>query len=384
MKKLLIILLSFAILFSVFFSNPVCVYAEDLNQNLEEQMNNLDFSAFEEFLNSIEGIEVEGFFSNVYSMLNGEYVFDSTSVLNNLLALAINYLKTFLPSLITIIAISIFTVIIQNSKSSFVSESVTEIIDFVAYLTVILILSSQLIYFWSISKNTIENISKLNEIMSPIILTLMIASGANSSVAIYKPSVTLFSNIVINVVNVVVIPLIGLILIFSVISTFSKTIKLGKFVDFFSGLVKWIIGIVVTCYGLFITVQGIASAVHDGISIKALKYTISNSIPLVGGMLKDGFDLIVASSILIKNAIGVAGVIILFSIVLTPFLKILVFSLMLNLVAAIVEMISDSKISYLCTCISKSLSLLNSATILTGFMMLISTVLMILSANSFV
>jgi hypothetical protein len=53
------------------------------------------------------------------------------------------------------------------------------------------------------------------------------------------------------------------------------------------------------------TVQGITSASIDGISIRATKYAISNSIPIVGGFLRDGFDIVIAGSVLIKNAVGI-------------------------------------------------------------------------------
>ena len=135
---------------------------------------------------------------------------------------------------------------------------------------------------------------------------------------------------------------------------------------------------------MFVSVNGISSAVHDGISIKALKYTISNSIPLVGGFLKDGFDLIVAGSVLIKNAVGVVGIFVLFFIILSPVIKIAVFVLLLKLVSAITETINDSRVSNMCLVISKSFSLLNSIVLIVAFMMFISLLLMIFSASAFV
>ena len=130
--------------------------------------------------------------------------------------------------------------------------------------------------------------------------------------------------------------------------------------------------------------QWISSAIHDGISVKAAKYAISNSIPLIGGFLKDGFDLFVAGSILIKNAVGVASVIVLIYYVMSPILHVVVYSLLLKLVAAVTQTISDSKISDLCSLISKSLTYVNVALILTGFMMFITILLMIFSASAFI
>jgi stage III sporulation protein AE len=132
----------------------------------------------------------------------------------------------------------------------------------------------------------------------------MVASGGNVSASVYKPAVAFLSSGIINVILTIVLPLIALMIIFNTLSNFSSSIKLEKFSELGASIIKWIIGLIVAVFGIFLSVQGITSATFDGISIKATKFAISNSIPLVGGFLKDGFDLVVAGSILIKNAIG--------------------------------------------------------------------------------
>lgn len=376
-----IVLLIFSL---TYIFTKTSVLAESLTDNVTQQLENLDLSKLENFvvsLDSGQGVSIkEIIYSMVKGEFNGEYSSFSAYIIN---IISIN-LKQLLPSLLIIVAISVFCAIIQNAKSSFASEGVSSVIYFISFLTVILIISPSVINIFDKVRNSIRNIANLNEIMSPIILTLMIASGGNASVSIYKPTVQFFSNAVINVMLFAVLPLIGLSLIFSIISQLNSNIKLNKFTDFFNGLIKWIIGITISCYGIFVSIQGISSAIHDGISIKAAKYAISNSIPLIGGFLKDGFDLFVAGSILIKNAVGVGSVIVLIYYVLSPILYILVFSLLLKLVAAVTQTISDSKISDLCTLVSKSLVYVNVTIILTGFMMFVTILLMIFSANAFI
>lgn len=383
MKKIFLLIFTFLITFICLTCKDFSVFAETLSNNIKEQMDNLDFSSLEEFLNGISSGYGNTFINSIYSILNGQFN-TNESFFGYIVELFISNVKQFLPSCFVIIAISIFCLILNNVKSSFASEGVSDVVFFVGSLTVLLILSNQMISLWSNGKKALENISKFNEIMSPIILTLMVASGGSVSATIFKPTVAIFSNLVINIIVLIVMPLIALIIIFSIISTFSNNIKLTKFIDFFNSIIKWIIGIVITCYGLFVSVNGISSAIHDGISLKAIKYTVSNSIPLVGGFLKDGFDLIVAGSILIKNAVGVAGVGVLFSYVLSPVINVAVFILLLKFISAITETINDSKISNICTAISKSFSLLNSAILLVSFMMFVSILLMIFSASAFV
>ena len=120
------------------------------------------------------------------------------------------------------------------------------------------------------------------------------------------------------------------------------------------------------------------------ISIKATKYALSNSIPIVGGFIKDGFDLVIAGSILIKNAIGITCVIILFYMILSPVLYLVTFSILLKLVCAIIEPITDNKITSFCLGMSKCISYLLVAIISVSFMLFITILLMMFSANAFI
>ena len=367
---------------SYYISQPKEAHAETLNENIVNQLENLDLSKLDNLSKELNN-EDATFTDTLYSIINGDYSTDYNNLFEYVREIALKKVLDFMPTLVTVIAIAVFASLIQSSKSIFAQEGVGSVINLVCYLTVILLLSSKIIYFFKNTKIIIENISKINEIMSPIILTMMIASGGSISASVYKPTVAFFTNSIVNIMLLVIFPLITLIMIFGIISVFSKDVKFNKFVDFFSSVIKWIIGITLGCFSLFLTVQGLSGAVHDGISIKAAKYAISNSIPLVGGFLRDGFDLTIAGSVLIKNAVGVSSMIVLINYILVPVIEIVIFSLILKLISAITESISDNKISQLCTFVSKTLSYLSVIILLTGFMLFLTILMMIFSANSF-
>jgi stage III sporulation protein AE len=173
-------------------------------------------------------------------------------------------------------------------------------------------------------------------------------------------------------------------LLFCIFSNFSDSIKLKKFSDFFSGIIKWVIGLSVTVISLFITVNGIAGAGFDGITIKTAKYAIANSIPMIGGFLRDGVDLVVAGSILIKNAIGVATLIYVFYGLLSPVLQIISFSFVVRLATSLIEPVADNKITDFCSSISRSAGLLLVCLLFTVFLFVLVLILIVLTSNCFI
>ena len=93
---------------------------------------------------------------------------------------------------------------------------------------------------------------------------------------------------------------------------------------------------------------------------------------------------LIAGSVLIKNVIGITGVFALFYTLISPILTIFVFSLMLKTTCAIIQPLTDSKITNFCETMSKSLSHLIVVLISVGFMLFITILLIIISANAFI
>ncbi len=384
MKKTVITLLIIIAVSLVGVNSVRTARADELSDNIQDQLENIDLSQLEEYFENLNGTNYESVFEVINQMLKGQFGLQFSSLPEYLGQVFFNKINSFLPIFFSIIAIAILCGIINNLKGTFLSDGIADVIFFVCFSTIILLFSTEMIALWQEIQTVIYKISNLTEIMSPIILTLMTASGGTVSASIYKPAVVFLSSGVINIVLTIIIPLIGAMIIIGIVSNFSSSVKLKKFSDFFSSVIKWIIGIIVTIFGIFLSVQGISSATYDGISIKVAKYAISNSIPLIGGFLKDGFDIMVAGSVIIKNTIGVTVVIMLFYTVISPIITIIVFSLILKLCAAITEPISDVRISDFCTTMSKCTSYMITAVLCVGFMFFLTVLLMIFSANAFI
>lgn len=384
MKKRIIMLLIFVFLFQIGFVNVVDAKADELSESVRDQFDNIDFSELDNFFDSLNLDITINPSDIVSSLLRGEFSVDYNNILGSLLSVLLSRVKFYAPIIAQVLAIAILSVVLDKVKSSLLSNEINTILNLVFYFVVVLVLSGIVLSFYKNTKNTIENIVKLAEIMSPIIITLMIAAGGKVSAAIYTPTVAFLSNNVMGIALKILLPLVGLMTVFSVISNASTTVKLNKFSDLCVSSFKWILGILFTVYTFFLSAQGLSGSIYDGISIKAAKYTISNSIPIVGGFLRDGFDLVVAGSVLIKNATGIAILIVLVYTVLNNVLDMIVFSWLLKLIVAICESISCDKVSNLCLSIQKSISYFIALILIVSLMLFITILLMIISANAFI
>ena len=128
-------------------------------------------------------------------------------------------------------------------------------------------------------------------------------------------------------------------------------------------------------------IGGVVAGSFDSVSIRATKFALKSYIPILGGYLSDGFNLVMASSVLIKNAIGLTGVVLATSTVLFPIVEIAVFSFGLKLTASILEPLTKSKVPDFLMSIAKLLNMLVVILAGVGFMYMISIGLILCTAN---
>lgn len=360
--------------------------SEDLNSSIIDELNEIDFSGLngviEDFQNNTTNIfSIDNIKSKVYSIISGENAVSYSSFFASIFSIFLEMIVKYLPMLSLIVAIGVISNLLNGIKSKFNEKSTSGLIHLVCFLAVVVLTIGMISSLSKISMNSINSmVSQMNAIF-PILLTLMIGIGANASAGVFQPIVAIISTYVADFFTYLILPLFMVSFVFGIINNLSDNIKLDKFSAFISSLFKWCVGLVFTLFFAVFTIQGISAGTFDSLSIRTTKYTIKSYIPIMGGYLSDGMDLILSSTILIKNAIGLVGVLMIISTILSPLLEIVVFSLLLKLVSAILQPMGNNKTSNFLMSTSKSITMLSSCIIAVGFMYLISVGLVMTTSN---
>ena len=358
---------------------------QQLQNNVDDGIGNINLDDLDKMVSELENSSIFGggsFVSRVGRILSGEFNEDYPNLFVAIMALFGGVVLGIMPMMMLIVGVSVLSGFIQSLKSGSDGEGVRDVIHFVTYAAVVILVMVNVVDMVSMVGGTLGSMRRQMDIIFPILLTLMVSIGGNASASVYQPAVAVLSNGVMQIFSTVVMPIFIITLVFSVVGGISQNTRLDKFVGFFTSAYKWIIGLVFTIFLAFLTIQGITAATHDGISVRAARLTISSYVPYLGGYISQGFDLVMASSILIKNAIGVAGLYLMFAVVLGPIVQIVVFGLGLKLAAAITQPIADKRISDFLTSINKCFSMLVSVLIGAAFMYFLTIGLIIMTGNS--
>ena len=165
---------------------------------------------------------------------------------------------------------------------------------------------------------------------------------------------------ILQIIIVFILPAFIISVVLTAVGNLSDGVKLGKLSDFFSGSSKWLLGTAFFLFSAFMAVQGITASVYDGVSIRTAKFAISKYVPIIGGYLSDGLNLVMSGSVLVKNALGTTAIVLLFVSVLPVIIQVLVLNLSLRFAGAVIEPFGDGRMSALVTNLGKNLTLLIS------------------------
>lgn len=355
---------------------------EELNQTIAEQLEKLDLEELQEYLNSLEGYSEQSVGERLLSYVKGGS-FEYTSFFSQMSNLLLENVKRLLPAFASIAAITLLCGILSSLKSNFLSDSSGEAIFLVGYISVLIPVLSVVIECFSAAKASVGDMQTQMQIVFPIMLTLMSASGGAVSAAVYRPTVAFLCNAIVGLVAQVVFPITLTIIAFSMAGNLLKEMKFEKFTAFFKSINKWIMGASVSVFGLFFTLQGLTAASYDGIARRAAKYAIGTGVPIVGGFLSGGFDLAVAGSVLIKNSLGSMSIFLMVSVLLEPLLLLIATGTLLRLTAAVTQPLGESRISDFLSSTADHLNYCTAGLLITAFLYFVCVLLLVCSTEAF-
>lgn len=354
---------------------------DPLQENVEEQLENLDLEALEKYMRSIGELSEESIIKQLLNYVQGAK-FDFSDLGKAISDAFLSKVNLLLPSFAVITAITLLAGVISTMKSNVNGQTASEMIFLITYAAALIPLLAILIECFQETAEGVGQMRKQMQLIYPLMLTLMAASGGTVSASVCRPAVAFFSTSIVSIVDGVVLPLTVTIIVLSMAGNLTKELKIGKFSAFFKSINKWIIGICVSVFGIFFTLQGITTAIYDGVVRRAAKYAIGNGIPIVGGFLSGGFDLAVAGSVLIKNSLGSMGIFMMLSVLLEPLVLLISVNVLLRFVAAITQPFGDSRISDFLGETAENLHYCTAGLFLTAFLYFLTIVLMIYSTEA--
>ena len=325
----------------IFFPNKVFAETEDIMNSTQEKFNISDFikEAQNYTGDFLEDIDLNNILNQA---IQGKV--DNKTIFQKILKLLGAEVNTSLRTLISILVIIVIHGILKSITDSLENKNISQIIYFVQYILIVTLIMSNFTEIINLVKSTANDLVGFINMLMPLLLTLMIYTGSITTSSILEPVILFAINLIGNLIKDILIPVVFIIVIFSIISKISDRIQIEKLSKFLRSSVVWGLGVILTIFVGVVSLEGTLSSSIDGITAKTAKTAVSTVIPVVGKILGDVIDSVLGCGIILKNAIGIVGVIVVISICIMPIIKIAILCIMYSLASAIIQPIADDKI----------------------------------------
>lgn len=324
---------------------PVSTQASPLEQSVDETLAGLDLTAFQQAVEE-SGLFAQDGTSLLKALASGQAVMTGTDALRWLADKAAGLFRDTLWRMTRLLVPALIAAVAEQLH---LQRSVSGAAHYGGLLMTMGFLVADLEAYVTLCQQSVAGMAGLMQALFPLLVTLLAAVGGTASSLFYQPAVMAAAGSMTALVQQATMPLAVSVAVLTMVSGLSQQLRVGKLCKLFRQAADWTLGLGFTVFIGVMTVQGLSAAAVDGVSIRTAKYAMDNFIPVVGGMFADTVDTLVGSSLLIQNAVGVLGLLLLLGRLMTPLLRTVAAMLLYRAVAALLEPMTDSP---LCRCIS--------------------------------
>jgi stage III sporulation protein AE len=373
------------LVFLCFFLFPLSAHANDNNDYLENQKEMA--INYEEIQTSIDSLDIElvdnqnlNFKQMIDGIIAGTYNLSLLNLFKLGMETLLQEVYANMDLMVQVIVITIIIAIFTNFTSAFSSKYIGEVGFFVTYLilSAILIRTFQLVS--QISEQTINQALVFMQALVPSYFATVSLTGNFSSTLMFHQTTLMIIGLINWFILRFILPLINLIVVLEIANNITEEHLLTKLTELFKTGVSWALKtIVVLFFGLNVF-QSLTMPMLDTVANKSIKNAMQ-IVPVIGSSLDGVADTVLGSTVLIKNAVGLGGVMVLLFICILPIIKIFSFVLIYKGVAAIIQPISNNRVVNCLSGIGDSAKLLLGTVFTVALLFIISMAIVTISTN---
>lgn len=181
--------------------------------------------------------------------------------------------------------------------------------------------------------DTVEQLDIFAKALLPTLAAAVAASGGMISAGVKQVSTVFFTNLLITLIHNVLLPMVYCYIAVAAMDAMLPHARLKKMAEGLRKAVAWILTGSLALFTGYLTISGGITGSADALSAQLTRSAISTAVPVVGGIISDATGTVLAGAGVLKNSIGIFGMLAVLAICLVPFLRLAVQYLLYKLTA---------------------------------------------------
>ena len=304
----------------------------------------LDYSEIDAALGKLGEDSNVSFSELVAGMVSGNMEISVGTILNYISDKIFSELALNQAMMFQIIGIALIGARFTNFSAAFAKKYVAETGFYLTYMIVFALLAASFLSALTIAQDVTGQLIGLMKVIIPAFcMALTLSLGITTSGAFYE--VMMIAVIVIDwLIANFIISFIKIYVVLSLVNHMTKEDYLSKMADLLHVIISWTLKTIMAVTLGINLIQGLVLPAFDSIK-NGLFAKVGSVIPGLGGAFSMAAKAAIGSGVLLKNAVGTAGVVVLCIVCAVPLLKLLLIVLMYKLMEAVLQPVSDERLT---------------------------------------
>ncbi|MGN0523286.1 MAG: hypothetical protein ACI4IG_03330 [Eubacterium sp.] len=359
MKKVLCVIL---LLLVIIFSYPIKANASDFDKSeYNEYLSQYDLSSFknqldEDTYSALEELNLHDFdFESIESLS-----FEDVSGL--IISIIAGKSKTPIKGAISVLAFIILTSLLQGLKNN--DESMNNTYSVASAVIISVLLVVEISNTASIACSSISVASSFIYAFLPVFCAIVIASGGVTTAFSTNSTLIMLSQGLSFIASNIFLPLINCFLALGVCSSLSPEIHLEKLISGVKQAITSAISFVAAVFVSILSIKTSVAARADVLGIRSIRLVINTVVPVIGASISEGLLSIQGYSSLIKNSVGIVGIIAIALVFLPSIIEVVIWRITLSVCVIAADVFNEKTVSNVLTAFRDAMLLINVILIL--------------------
>ncbi len=274
-------------------------------------------------------------------------------------------------NLVYILLIAIAAAVFSNFSGAFQNRQISDISFYVLYMLLITLCLTSFQTAAQGLEGRLDSVVEFMRVLCPsYFLAVAFASGSVTSIFFYNVILMLIYVVELVILRFV-LPVIHIYIMIRVLGNLTGEDFLSESAELIHKVVAWILKTLLACVIGINVVQGLLAPAIDTLKRSALTRTAA-ALPWVGNAMGGAAEIFLGTAVLIKNGIGMAGAVIAVLICLGPIIQLALMALMYKVAAALVQPVSDKRITACISGVSEGYELLVRVIFTVGLLFLLT------------
>ena len=188
-------------------------------------------------------------------------------------------------------------------------------------LSVTLLAAGSLDTLMGLGASTIDDLSAFSQALLPTLAAATAAGGAITTATAQQVATVFFVDLLVKLIDQVLLPMVYLYIGVVTAAACLPENRLGALAEGVKKVVTWLLTGAVLLFTLYLSVVRVITGSADAVTVKVAKAAISSVVPVVGSIISDASETVLAGAGMLKNTIGVFGTLAILAACAYPFLQ---------------------------------------------------------------